>query len=143
VADDSGLVEQRRGPVRRRVRGEGPRGERVRFWFSEDEMAVVRTAAERDNRAVAAWVAEASLAVAKEVLVPVSPDAREVLAELIRARSELSRIGSNVNQIARTLNSDATVTQAQLDAVLARAERAVQRMDEATVQLMRERRPRT
>lgn len=106
-------------------------------------MAVVRTAAERDNRAVAAWVAEASLAVAKEVLVPVSPDAREVLAELIRARSELSRIGSNVNQIARTLNSDATVTQAQLDAVLARAERAVQRMDEATVQLMRERRPRS
>ncbi|MFF4821332.1 plasmid mobilization relaxosome protein MobC [Kitasatospora sp. NPDC001309] len=140
---DEQLHDDKASPVRRRSRADDARTARVRFWFTETEMEVVRLAAARDNQSVGAWVAERSLAVAKEVLVPVSPAARDVLAELMRARSELSRIGSNVNQIARAVNSDAEVTQAQLDAVLERATRAVERVDEATVQLMRERRARS
>ncbi|MET9183468.1 plasmid mobilization relaxosome protein MobC [Kitasatospora aureofaciens] len=143
MVDDGSLVKQERGPVRRRVREGERRTERVRFWWTETEMEIVRTAAERDNQAVAAWVAEQALAVAAERVVPVSPDLADVLRELIRARAELSRIGNNANQIARALNSNAEVTAAQLDEVLARTERAVKRMDEATVQLMRERRRRS
>lgn len=130
-------------PVRRRTREKEQRTERVRFWWTPTEMEIVRTAAERDQKAVAAWVAEKALAVAAETVVPVSPDLRDVLGELIRARSELSRIGNNVNQIARTLNAGTDVPRARLDAVLERAAGAVQRMDEATLQLMRERRRRT
>ncbi|MFD8415454.1 plasmid mobilization relaxosome protein MobC [Streptomyces sp. NPDC059650] len=111
--------------------------------YNDDELSIVREAANRDNQAVAAWVGSAALSVAAEKVVPVSADSRDVVAELIRARQQAARIGNNVNQMARTLNAGGTVTGAQLDALSAAAERAIRRLDEATRQVMRERRPRT
>ncbi|WP_374987219.1 plasmid mobilization relaxosome protein MobC [Streptomyces fradiae] len=111
--------------------------------YNDDELSIVREAASRDNQAVAAWVGSAALSVAAEKVVPVSADARDVVAELIQARQQAARIGNNVNQVARTLNAGGTVTGAQLDALSAAAERAIRRLDEATRQVMRERRPRT
>lgn len=93
--------------------------------------------------APAAWAADAALKVAKELFVPVSPEARNALGEFIQARNQLSRIGNNANQIARALNADGTVTNAQLEATLTAVENAIQRMDAATRQVMRERRPRS
>ncbi|MDG5807873.1 plasmid mobilization relaxosome protein MobC [Streptomyces ossamyceticus] len=106
-------------------------------------MKILRAAAERDDTALAAWVGNAALAVAKETVVPVSADAKEVMQEVIRSRVQMSRAGNNLNQIARVLNSGGTVTDAQLVAVLAAVEAAIRRSDEATLQLMRERRPRS
>ncbi|MFI0901902.1 plasmid mobilization relaxosome protein MobC [Streptomyces sp. NPDC020983] len=139
AADDRG-----RAPVRRRERETGGRRtKRFLVSYSESELTIVREAAARDNQALAAWVAGAALDVATEKVVPVSADARDVVADLIQARNQVSRIGNNVNQIARTLNAEGEVTAAQITAVLDTALRAIQRMDEATRQVMRERQPRS
>ncbi|MET9399259.1 plasmid mobilization relaxosome protein MobC [Kitasatospora sp. NPDC002965] len=127
--------------VRRRERqADAPRSHRVNLAFNDNELAVLHEAAGREGMAPAAWAARAALAVAKEIVVPVSVDAREVLAELIQSRGELGRIGNNFNQIAFVLNSGGTVTPAQLEAVSIRVEAAVKRLDDATLQVMRERR---
>jgi hypothetical protein len=111
--------------------------------FNDDELELLNEAAMRDNTALAAWVADAALAVAKETLVPVSADAKEVLQELIESRNQLKRVGVNHNQIAKTLNSDGTVADGQMGSVYRLLERAIRRVDEATLQLMRERQPRS
>ena len=110
--------------------------------YNDAELAIVKEAAARSNSAPAAWAARAVLDVATEVVVPVSADARDVLQEVIQSRGQLGRIGNNLNQIAYVLNSGGTVAPAQLAAVLERVEDAVRRVDEATMQLMRERRRR-
>ncbi|MFZ3476063.1 plasmid mobilization relaxosome protein MobC [Streptomyces sp. 2.9] len=139
-AADSG---QRESPVRRRGReASGARSKRFLVSYNEAELTIIREAAERDNQAVAAWVGSAALDVATEKVVPVSADSRDVVAELIQARQQAARIGNNVNQMARTLNAGGTVTEAQLAAVAGAAEQAIRRLDEATRQVMRERRPR-
>ncbi|GAA1011503.1 plasmid mobilization relaxosome protein MobC [Streptomyces thermogriseus] len=127
---------------RRERQEEAPRRRRVNLAFNEAELAVLQEAARREDMAVAAWAARAALAVAAEKVVPVSADARDVLQELIQSRGQLQRIGNNLNQIARVLNSDGEVTDAQVEAVLKYVQAAVRRVDEATLQVMRERRPR-
>lgn len=110
--------------------------------FNETELAILREAAARSNMAPAAWSARAVIDVATEVVVPVSADAKDVVKEFIQSRAQLARVGNNLNQAAYVLNSGGTVTQDQLAAVLARVEEAVRRVDDATLQVMRERRPR-
>ncbi|MEU5164296.1 plasmid mobilization relaxosome protein MobC [Streptomyces sp. NPDC020875] len=111
--------------------------------FNDPELAILSEAAERDHQALASWVANAALDVAAERVVPVSADARDVLAELVRARNHASRVGNNVNQIAKALNAEGVVTDAQLVAALKAVLESVKRLDEATLQVMRERRPRS
>ncbi|MFD5871701.1 hypothetical protein [Streptomyces sp. NPDC060322] len=64
-----------------------PRDRRFYVTFTATEFAVLRTAADRESMAPAAWAARAALAVAQEVLVPVSADRADVLRELVRARA--------------------------------------------------------
>lgn len=130
-------------PRRREREPGGPRATRVKVSYNDDELTILRTAAGRDRTALAAWVGTAALAVAKEAVVPVSADARDVLQELLRSRVQLRRAGSDVNQIARVLNSDGIVTDPQLRAILSALEDAIRRVDEATLALMRERKPRS
>jgi hypothetical protein len=111
--------------------------------YNDAELAIVQEAAERENQALASWVGQASLAVATEQVVPVSADAKVVLQELIRSRGQLRRVGNNLNQVARVLNAEGDVTDAQIRAVLALVNATVRHVDEATLQLMRERRPRS
>ncbi|MGN9763091.1 plasmid mobilization relaxosome protein MobC [Streptomyces sp. SD31] len=144
MAQPPAADNQRPRRVRRREReAGGPRQTRVKVSYNDDELTIVRAAAELDSTALASWVGSAALAVAKETVVPVSADAKEVVQEVIRARVQLSRIGNNLNQIARVLNSDGTVSDAQLSAVLGAVEAAIRRSDAATLQLMRERQPRS
>lgn len=136
--------EGARVPVRRRGREPGgPRSQRFKVSFNDAELAIVQEAAERENQALAAWVGEVSLAVATERVVPVSPDARKVLQELIQTRGQLRRVGNNLNQVAYVLNAEGEMTDAQIKAVLALVNETVRRVDEATLQVMRERRPRS
>ncbi|MGY5099492.1 plasmid mobilization relaxosome protein MobC [Streptomyces sp. 900105245] len=135
---------RQRPTVRRRERESGgARSNRFLVSYNDDELAIIRAAAERDNTALASWVGAAALAVATETVVPVSADAKDVLQELLRSRGHLGRVGSNLNQIARVLNSDGEVSDPQLRAVLAALIEAVRRVDEAPLQVMRERRPRS
>ncbi|WP_327286655.1 plasmid mobilization relaxosome protein MobC [Streptomyces sp. NBC_01205] len=143
MADPQAGDNEHRSPVRRRGRETaGPRATRIKVSYNDAELTIVREAADRDNQAVASWVGSAALDVATEKVVPVSADSRDVVAELIQARQQAARIGNNVNQMARTLNAGGTVTDAQLAALSVAAERAIRRLDEATRQVMRERRPR-
>lgn len=143
MAEPPAADGRRRAPKRRREReADGRRTNRFLVSYNDSELAIVTEAAARDNQALASWVGATALNVAKEKVVPVSTDARDVLAELIQARNQASRIGNNVNQIAKALNADGSVTGAQLTATMDAIVKAIQRMDEATRQVMRERRPR-
>ena len=129
--------------VRRRERQmEAPRSRRVNLAYNDAELTVVQEAAAREGMAPAAWAARAALAVAMEQLIPVSANVKDVLQELIQSRAQLRRIGNNLNQVAHVLNADGMVTDAQLEVVLQRVDDAVKRVDEATLQMMRERRSR-
>ena len=130
-------------PRRRERQTESPRRHRVNLAYNSDELMIVKEAAARSNMAPTAWAARAALDVAKEVVVPVSADAKDVLQEVIQSRAQLARVGNNLNQVAHVLNADGTVPTAQLASVLVLVEEAVRRIDAATVQLMRERRPRS
>ncbi|QDN84385.1 plasmid mobilization relaxosome protein MobC [Streptomyces sp. RLB3-6] len=133
-----------RASVRRRGREPGgPRSHRFKVSFNDAELAIVQEAADRENQALASWVGQASLAVATEKVVPVSADAKVVLQELIRSRGQLRRVGNNLNQVAYVLNAEGEVTNAQIRAVLALVSETVRHVDEATLQVMRERRPRS
>lgn len=130
-------------PVRRRGHEAGGRRDnRIKVAYNDDELAIVQAAAERENQALTAWIGRTSLVAATEKLVPVSTDAKDVISELVQGRNQLSRIGNNLNQVAKALNSDAVVSDAQLRAVLGAVEAAARRVDEATLQVMRERKSR-
>ncbi|MEY2227913.1 hypothetical protein [Streptomyces sp. BF23-19] len=110
--------------------------------FSDTELAVVRTAAEREGMASAAWAGRQVMAVAQHVLVPVSRDAGDVLRELVQARVHLRETVAALRAVAATgppgagfPESAATVVEDTL--------KAVARLDAATVAVMRERRPRS
>ncbi|PNV30925.1 hypothetical protein C1708_33150 [Streptomyces sp. DH-12] len=136
--------EARSAPVRRRGREPGgPRSHRLKISYNDAELAIVQAAADRENQALAAWVGEVSLTVATERVVPVSADAKRVLQELIQTRAQLRRVGNNLNQVAHVLNAQGEVTDAQVKAVLALVNETVRHVDAATLQVMRERRPRS
>ncbi|KJS61997.1 hypothetical protein [Streptomyces rubellomurinus] len=116
------------GARRRERQMESPRSYRVNLAYNEAELTIVREAAKREGMAVSAWAARKALAVAKDQLVPVSADAREVLEELIRSRGELVRLGES-----------AGVGGGGAGSVARFVEEAVRRVDRATLQLMRER----
>ncbi|KIF00436.1 hypothetical protein PL81_41070 [Streptomyces sp. RSD-27] len=81
--------------------------------------------------------------VAEEVVIPTPVSAKAVVAELFEARRPLKRVGVNHNQLTKVLNSDGEVPDEQLDAVYRALMIAIRRRDEATIQLMRERKERT
>ncbi|WP_405799953.1 hypothetical protein OG291_31510 [Streptomyces halstedii] len=94
------------------------------------------------------------MAVAQEVLVPVSRDAGDVLRELVEARVRLRETVSALRALTGPTSAvctsapgaSGTPTPAAVpgtDLVLEEALRAVSRVDQATVQVMRERRSRS
>ncbi|MFD0432143.1 hypothetical protein ACFQ60_47750 [Streptomyces zhihengii] len=77
---------------RRRERESGARrSERVGVAFSPAELEVVRAAAVREGMSAAGWVGQQAMAVAQDVLVPVSADRADVLRELVKARAACGR----------------------------------------------------
>ncbi|MGC5402118.1 hypothetical protein ACPXCP_41090 [Streptomyces sp. DT20] len=100
------------------------------------------------------------MAIAQEVLVPVSRDAGDVLRELVHARVRLREVVTALRSLntpavpsdtspgaapdTSTPASDTSSTAAvgRIEVVLDEALRAVSRVDEATLLVMRERRPR-
>ncbi|MEV7535435.1 plasmid mobilization relaxosome protein MobC [Streptomyces hydrogenans] len=107
--------------------------------YNDAEHALVQAAADQENQALASWVGRIALEVAEETVVPTSVTAKAVVAELIEARKQVKRIGTNYNQIAKVLNSEGEVEDAQMAAVHRALVTAIQRLDQATLQLMRER----
>ncbi len=128
---------------RRRERQAGePRKKRFYVSFSDTELAVVRTAAEREGMASAAWAGRQVMAVAQHVLVPVSRDAGDVLRELVQARVHLRETVAALRSLTVTGPSGAGLPESAAT-VVEETLKAVARLDAATVAVMRERRPRS
>lgn len=90
----------------------------------------------------ASWAGRQVMAVAQHVLVPVSRDVGDVLRELVAARVYLRETVTALRALAAAGPPAAGLPATAAD-VVARALAAVARVDEATVAVMRERRPRS
>ncbi|MEW2417503.1 hypothetical protein AB0953_27800 [Streptomyces sp. NPDC046866] len=110
--------------------------------YNDDEHAIVKAAAEREGQAMASWVGRVALDVAVERVVPTPIGAKAVVREVIEARRELKRVGVSYSRIAEVVNGDGVVADPQMLAVHQALLAAIRRMDEATLQLMRERKER-
>ncbi|MGW1437597.1 hypothetical protein ACWD7M_20420 [Streptomyces griseus] len=138
------------------------RDKRLYVTFSATELAVVKTAAGREEMAPAAWAGRQLMAVAQHTLIPLSADTADVLRELIRSRAHLQETLTALRALAAprapfpaVFGTPAEHPRAPLPSALApvlpdavrevvdEALEAVRRVDEATVQVMRERRPRS
>lgn len=143
---------------RRRERQTGRRRERRLYvQFDDTELEVIHTAARREGMAPAAWAGRQLMAVAQEVLVPVSRDAGDVLRELVEARVRLRETVSALRALTGPPSAEPAVCTSAPGAsgtptlgavpgaalVLEEALGAVSRVDQATVQVMRERRSRS
>jgi hypothetical protein len=73
--------------------------------LSAAEKATLSAAAQRAGMALAAYLCEAAMDAAEHRAVPVPKMQREMLAELIRVRGLVRRIGVNLNQAVARLNA--------------------------------------
>jgi hypothetical protein len=84
--------------------------------LSDEERAVVETAAERAGLAAGSYARQALLGAPAPRQVRRPPVERR---ELVRLLGEVGKIGSNLNQLARAANSGELVPNAEIDAALA------------------------
>ncbi|MFB7255092.1 plasmid mobilization protein [Streptomyces nojiriensis] len=106
--------------------------------MSDDELALVATAAKTAGVTLAGFFARAALSASRDPQTSTAAIAgrREMVAELFAARRHLGQIGNNLNQLTRAINSGAQPPDAQLDAVLDAVHRASARVQGATDQLL-------
>jgi hypothetical protein len=109
----------------------------VKVRYDADEHAAVASAAGQAGLTTAGYVASAALAAATESPPPTQAPLRELLSELLVARTALRRYAVNVNQAVAALNSGAEVP-VWLQRAAAGASRAVARVDEVTIQVSRQ-----
>jgi hypothetical protein len=109
----------------------------VKVRYDADEHAAVASAAGQAGLTTAGYVASAALAAATDSPPPTQAPLRELLSELLVARTALRRYAVNVNQAVAALNSGAEVP-VWLQRAAAGASRAVARVDEVTVQVSRQ-----
>lgn len=102
---------KREATRRNRRAHQSPRRSRsVLAYLSDEEHAVLETAAEREHLALGAYVAQAALAQATLAQASGVSRAdqsllRELLRELMQARSQVRRLGVNLNQSVAALHS--------------------------------------
>jgi hypothetical protein len=128
AAGDAARHRQHRFPGRDKV---------VKVRYDADEHAAVASAAGQAGLTTAGYVASAALAAATHKLPPTQAPLRELLSELLAARTALRRYAVNVNQAVAALNSGADAP-VWLQRASAGASRAVARVDEVTAQVSRQ-----
>jgi hypothetical protein len=109
----------------------------VKVRYDVDEYTSVVAAAGRAGLTTSGYVACAALTAATASPPPSQAPLRELLSELLAARTALRRYAVNVNQAVAALNSGAEAP-VWLQRATAGASRAVARVDEATVQVSRQ-----
>ncbi|WP_233867591.1 plasmid mobilization relaxosome protein MobC [Streptomyces sp. ST2-7A] len=104
--------------------------------LNDDEKKLLTAAATAARTSLPALLARSGLAAARDLDTTAAAIAgrRELVTELFAARRHLGHVGNNLNQIARAINAGALPP--ELDAVIAATERAVQRVQHATDQLL-------
>ncbi|MFD9814469.1 plasmid mobilization protein [Streptomyces sp. NPDC059080] len=92
---------------RRRLREPTLREKRVHPRYSDDEFALLATAASLSRMPVGGYVAETSLAAARSDDPSAAvADYRAMVKTLMAANRQLAKIGGNLNQLAWHLNKD-------------------------------------
>ncbi|MEU0253121.1 MobC family plasmid mobilization relaxosome protein [Streptomyces sp. NPDC006184] len=133
---DTAVAEQtQRRPLRRPYqRRQRPHVRNTRL--SDEELARVTAGAKAAGLTVSGFLARSALAASRDLERTVGAVAgdRELITELFAARRYLGHVSNNLNQIARALNSGGRPP--GLEAVLAATGRAVQRVQQATDQLI-------
>ncbi|MFE9407373.1 plasmid mobilization relaxosome protein MobC [Streptomyces sp. NPDC006704] len=126
--------KRKRSPLKR----ERKRSRMCNVRLNDDEWTRLHTAARAARTSLPAYLVRAGLAAAEdsENTAAAVASRRELIAELFAARRHLGQVGNNLNQATRALNSGAWP--AELDAVLAATQRAVQRVQAATDQLLQQ-----
>jgi hypothetical protein len=109
--------------------------------IADDELVLVHAAAQRVGLTPSGYVAEAALAAATGGEPPAADPARELLLELMAARTQVRRFGVNVNQAVKALNATGQAPE-WLDRAVELSNRTVQRLDEAAAAVARQPRPR-
>ncbi|MEU6148064.1 plasmid mobilization relaxosome protein MobC [Streptomyces sp. NPDC047081] len=106
--------------------------------LNDREKAVLTAAAAAARASLPAFLARSGLAAAQDLDNTAAAIAgrRETVSELFAARRHLNQVGNNLNQVAKAVNSGAWP--AEMDAVIAATRRAVQRVQDATDQLLRQ-----
>ncbi|MDX2819919.1 MobC family plasmid mobilization relaxosome protein [Streptomyces ipomoeae] len=104
--------------------------------LNDDEKSLLSAAATTARTTLPAFLARSGLAAARDLDKTTAAIAgrRELVAELFAARRHLGHVGNNLNQITRAINAGAHPP--ELDAVIAATERAIQRVQHATDQLL-------
>ncbi|WP_308114856.1 MobC family plasmid mobilization relaxosome protein [Streptomyces sp. ISL-12] len=104
--------------------------------LNDAEKQQLTAAATAARTTLPAFLARSGLAAARDLDTTTAAIAgrRELVAELFSARRHLGHVGNNLNQIARAVNAGAHPS--ELDAVIAATQRAVQRVQHATEQLL-------
>lgn len=144
--EDQGLDDGAAPTGRHRLHRSPARGHAMKVLYGDDEWSLVVEAARAAGLRPSSYVATAALAQARGTLEPAegadTPAGRasagdeQLLAELVQARMALRRYGVNVNQAVAALHSVGRAP-AWLEQAVAGAERAVDRVDEATVLVVR------
>ncbi|MFJ9085840.1 plasmid mobilization protein [Streptomyces sp. NPDC102384] len=106
--------------------------------LNDEEKTLLTAAASAARTSLPAFLARSGLAAAQDLDNTVAAIAgrRETVSELFSARRNLQRVGVNLNQAAKILNSGDWPD--ELEAVLAATARAVERVQEATDQLLQQ-----
>ncbi|WP_443046788.1 MobC family plasmid mobilization relaxosome protein [Streptomyces sp. NBC_00247] len=100
---------------RRRLREPTQREKRTHPRYSDDEFALLVSAARLSRMAVGGYVAESSLAAARsDDPTTAVADYRAMVKALMAANGQLAKIGNNLNQLTRHLNQDASWPDAEM-----------------------------
>ncbi|MEU4827059.1 hypothetical protein AB0H37_34745 [Actinomadura sp. NPDC023710] len=137
MTEDRGSDSSRRSETRRNRRThQTPRRGRALFVaLSEDEHALLVTAAQRERLATGAWAAQVLLAVASQAERADYVELREALAAVMHAAGQARRIGVNLNQVVAALH--AGDPPAQLQWYAEAAARTVRKLDDLADELRR------
>jgi hypothetical protein len=116
--------------VRLRSYGQPRRDRRVNLRMSEEEYAALARAAGAAGLTPAGFATEAALAAARGGAMPNHGQLRQLLVELMAARTQVRRYGVNINQAVAQLHATGEAP-GWLERATAGAERGVARLDAA------------
>ena len=100
--------------------------------FDADELDLVSAHAAKFGLTVAGFAAEAALQMARGTEAPVQTGQAVLLEELMLLRAQVRRYGTNVNQAVAQLHATGSAP-VWLEQAVARADGAVERIDEVTL----------
>ncbi len=109
----------------------------VSVRYTDTEYTHLAEAAERAGLTATSFLAEAGLTAARSTAAPASSPVRELLVELIAARTQLRRVGVNLNQAVRALHTTGAPPAPWLEHATRRCEQAIARVDQTATVLIR------